>query len=191
MATSFNLEHEEYHGRVCVVCYRKASRSLSQAEVGDIQKYLIEGYNVNDPDFPNGICTGCSLSLSKKRNDEDYNLVINVDDYDPNRPPGLLLNPSCECRICTVAKMCGLEYQRQRGRPKAATPDDSPTSYKVCSNCFASIYHGSNHSASACKHSCRSKVYNVEDLVQRPVTLERIAACYQTIFRNAPFYSGT
>ena len=95
MATSFNLGHEEYRGRVCVVCYRKASRSLSQAEVGDIQKYLTEGYNVNEPDFPNGICTGCSLSLSKKRNDEDYILVINVDDYDPKRLPGLRSNPLC------------------------------------------------------------------------------------------------
>ena len=86
----------------------------------------------------------------------------------------------CECRISTVAKMRGLEYQRlmkkKRGRPKAATPDDRPTSCKVCSNCFASIYRGSNHSASACKHSRRSKVYNVENLVQSPVTLERVAS---------------
>ena len=172
MATAFHLQHEECRDRVCVCCYRKASRSLSTAEVVDIQNYLIEDYDINHPDFPKRI-------LAKKRNDSDYNLV-KVEDYDPKRVRGLRSSSVCECRICMVAKMRGLEYCRKakktRGWPKMEETPENPTSYKVCSNCFAHIYRGINHSVTSCKFSRRDKVYNVENLVKSPVTLQRIAS---------------
>ena len=65
------------------MCYRKASRSLSSSEINVIGQYRIEGYRTKDPDFPNGICTGCSIATSKKRNKKDYTLPIQIEDYDP------------------------------------------------------------------------------------------------------------
>ena len=94
MATAFHLQHEECRDRVCVCCYRKASRSLSTAEVVDIQNYLIEGYDINHADFPKGICTGCSIALAKKRNEPDYN-PVKGEDYDPKRVRGLRSSSVC------------------------------------------------------------------------------------------------
>ena len=103
MATAFHLQHEECRDRVCVCCYRKASRSLSTAEVVDIQNYLIEDYDINHPDFPKGVCTGCSIALAKKRNDSDYNLV-KVKDYDSKRVRGLRSSSVCNVEFARLQK---------------------------------------------------------------------------------------
>ena len=83
---------------------------------------LIQGYNVDSPDFPNSICFGCHLELSKKDKSDEYSLKIIVNDYDPKRVKILRSDTKCECRICEVAKMPGIKYQRmmktKRGRPK-------------------------------------------------------------------------
>ena len=168
MATNFEIGHNDCRRRVCICCYRKAERSLSQTEVECIRTNLINGYSLEDPDFPNGICTGCHIELSKKENDQSYNLLPHVDDYDPKRERGLRSSATCECKICTVAKMQGLTYQRmykkKGGRPKSTS--EKPKSFKICSQCFDHIYRGSNHSAIKCQNSRRSKVYNIESLVR-------------------------
>ena len=69
MSTAFEIGHEKCRCLVCVVCYQKASRSLSELEIKNAQDYLIDGYSSSHPNFPNGICTGCSIALSKKRKD--------------------------------------------------------------------------------------------------------------------------
>lgn len=65
------------------------------------------------------------------------------------RVKGLCFAPKCESRICEVAKMPGITYQRMMnkkcGRTKKKDAVAPPKSYKVCSNCFAHIYRGSNH----------------------------------------------
>ena len=142
MATSFELGHEECRTRVCIVCNRKASRSLTSCEINVIRQYIIEGYSTKDPDFPNGICTGCSIALSKKRNSEDYTLPIQIEDYDPKRQPELRSLSYCPCQICNVARMSVNEYRKtkkKRGRPvvtSSKTPNKA-SSYKICSNYFA------------------------------------------------------
>ena len=104
---------------------------------------------------------------------------MKVEDYDPKRLRGLRSSSVCECRICTVAEMRGLEYcrrkaKKKRGRPKLETAE-KPTSYKVSSNCFGHVYRDSSHSITSCKFSRRDKVY-VENLVKSPVTLQCIAS---------------
>ena len=140
--------------------YRKAERSLSEKGVECIRLNIIDGYSVDNPDVPNGICTGCHIELSKKANNDDYNLVPRVDNYDPQRPRDLRSSSICECRICNVAKMPGLTYQRllkkKRGRPKFAV--ETLKSFKVCSHCFEHIYLGSNHSVSKCKFSTKQSL---------------------------------
>lgn len=180
MATNFEIGHNQCRNRVCVCCYRKADRPLSEKNIVCIRLHLIEGYNVDDPDFPNGICSGCHLELFKKDKNDEHCLKILVNDYDPKRERGLRSAAHCECRICEVAKMPGITYQRmlkkKRGRPKEGDEVTPSKTHKVCSNCFEHIYRGSSHTAANCKNSRRSKVYNIEGLVQSPTTLQRIAS---------------
>ena len=142
MATSLEIGHEKCRGMVCVVCYEKASRALSASDIEGIKKYVIEGYDVGNPDFPCGICTGCNIALSKKRNDPDSPLPNQVSDYNPERRIGLRSATTCTCKICYIAKLYGIEFlkytrqhRKKRGRPSTKTP----TSFKVCSNCFAKL----------------------------------------------------
>ena len=53
MATEFEIGHENFCSKVCVVCCRKASRMLSVAEIKVVQDYVIDGYDESHPDFPN------------------------------------------------------------------------------------------------------------------------------------------
>ena len=104
-----------------------------------------------------------------------------MDYYDPGQSNYLQFSLDCECRICTVAKMTRLAYQRivkkKKGRP-AAAEKTTPKCYKVCSNCFQQIYQRSNHSVSKCLSSRRqNKVSHVEELVSSPTILERLASC--------------
>ena len=105
MATNFELGHNECRSWVCVCCYRKADRSLSEKDIACIQLHLIERYNVDNPDFPNGICSGCHLELLKKDKSDEYSLKILVNDYDPKQVKGLLSVAKCACRICKFSNM--------------------------------------------------------------------------------------
>ena len=179
MASKFEQVHNECQRRVCVCCYRKGGRTISSKEVECIDSYLIERYTVEDPDFPNTLCTDCHIEQNKKMNDSGYHRVPKLDDYDPGRLKYLRSSLDCKCRICTVAKMTGLAYQRmvkkKKGRP-AAAEKMTLKCYKVCSNCFQQIYQGSNHSVSKCRSSRRNKVSYVQELLSSPTTLQRVAS---------------
>ena len=70
MATEFDLGHGRCGSKVCVVCYEKALCMLS------------------DLDFPYGICTGCSIALSKKCKDAGFEILV-LEPYDLERKVGL------------------------------------------------------------------------------------------------------
>ena len=72
MVTEFDLGHDRCRSKVCVVCYEKASRMLSNFEIEAVDTFFIDGYKLTHPDFPCGICTGCSIALSKKRKNVDF-----------------------------------------------------------------------------------------------------------------------
>ena len=93
--------------KVCVVCYEKASRTLLYLEIQTVHEFLIDDCNVMHPDFPSGICTGCSIILSKKRKDVDFKIKV-LENYNPERKFGLRSVDTCLCRICGAAKMNGL-----------------------------------------------------------------------------------
>ena len=42
---------------VCVVCYKKGNRDISENEQLWIQDNLIDGYDANDANFPAAVCT--------------------------------------------------------------------------------------------------------------------------------------
>ena len=45
---------------------------LSDLEIEIVDKFLIDGYKSTHPDFPCGICAGCSIALSEKCKDVDF-----------------------------------------------------------------------------------------------------------------------
>ena len=51
----------------CAVCYHKGSGTLSEAEINSVQDYMVEGYDVNNPDVPSAIRSTCSNALCRKR----------------------------------------------------------------------------------------------------------------------------
>ena len=179
MATAFEIGHEKCRSLVCVVCYQKASSSLSEAEILLVQEFLIDGYRSSHPDFPNGVCTGCSITLSRKRSDPTVALPV-VENYDPDRKAGLRSVDTCTCKICSVAKLNGLPFllasrknrKKKRGRPSTKT---TPDNMKICSICFTKIYRGCNHSAAQCQQSRRIKVVNIMEITS-PTTLQRAAS---------------
>ena len=179
MATSLEIGHERCRGMVCVVCYEKASRrTLSATDIDTVKKYVIDGYDIKNPDFPCGICTGCNIALSKKRKDSNFPLPNQVSDYNPQRRIGLRSSTTCSCKICYIGKLYGIEYlkhtrqhRKKRGRPSTKTP----TTFKVCSNCFSKLYSGCSHAVEQCRYSRRIKVDNIIGLTS-PSTLLRVAS---------------
>ena len=177
MSTDFEIGHEKCRRLVCVVCYNKAPRLLTELETKHVQDFVIEGYTISNPDFPCGICKNCSFIISKKSRDPTVKLPL-VESYDPGRTAGLRSVSVCSCKICSVAKMNGLasltcaRKKNKRGRPSTKS---LPTAARHCSNCFSAIYRGSNHSAESCKISRRSKVDQLLGIAS-PTTIQRAAS---------------
>ena len=84
MATAFDDDHMRCRTKVCVICYRKGERRISDRELRWIQSNLIEGYNKEDVDFPIAMCGGCHYLLSKRMSGDEVALPV-VDNYDPER----------------------------------------------------------------------------------------------------------
>ena len=126
MATEFDLGHGGCRSKVCVVCYEKASHMLSDLEIATVDKFLIDGYISSHPDFPCAICTGCSIALSKKRKDVDFEIPVR-ESYDPERKVGLWSAGTSSWRICTVSKRNGLSVlQLSRKKGKRGRPTSNP-----------------------------------------------------------------
>ena len=121
MDTNIDETHESCRFKVCVLCYRKGSRSLSQNDVELIKEYVIDGYSVENSNFPAAICTTCLFLLHKKGNKQFVNLPL-VADYDPKRPINLRSAVKCDCKICKVARSDFNEsrkLKKKRGRPSS------------------------------------------------------------------------
>ena len=163
--------------KVCVLYATVKAQPLSVTDIKSIKDYVIDGFDINNSDFPSAICSTCSNALCQKRKDETYNLLCLIDDYDPNRPQNLHSTSSCTCRIYNVAKIKlqdALKMKMKCGRKSSFSTSltDKPKSFKICSNCFNKIYPGCSHPASSC-HSRRAKV---ENLLRNPVTLQRVVS---------------
>ena len=161
------------------MCYKKGTRTVSAGDVDVIRDYIIDGYSTTDSDFPNGICTGCSLSLSKKRKNPDLFIPNVNDEYDPERKHGLRSTATsiCDCRICKVARQSGLQdhhARKKRAKPGRPSSKQTPETYKVCGKCFTKLYRGCSHSSFQC-YSRRSKVNNIVDIAS-PSSLARAAS---------------
>ena len=130
------------------------SRTISSKEVDCIDSYLIEGFIVEDHNFPNGFCIDCDRKLNKKIKSNGYHLVPKVDDHDSGRSKYLLSSSDCNCWICSVAKVAGLAYQSMVKKKKEGL--------------LQQIYQGNNHYVAKLRSSRRNKVSHIEELVISP-----------------------
>ena len=154
--------HERNRSNVCVACYRKGKRSLSENEVKSVRSFV--EYDLKNSSFPSGICNGCHLLLNKKVNGDDSIKFPDVD-YEQMILPRFMRsssNSSCSCQICYVATCSGkaaCKLKKKLGRPPVV---DSPvgTTIKVCAYCFARVQKGHPHSKVDCA-SRREKVYHL------------------------------
>ena len=46
------MNHSEARKKVCIICYHKASRSLSSLDIEAVQQVVIENFNHQNTDFP-------------------------------------------------------------------------------------------------------------------------------------------
>ena len=49
--STFDASHEECRHRVCIVCYGKGSRTLSETEIQTKQGFLIDGFDIENSNF--------------------------------------------------------------------------------------------------------------------------------------------
>ena len=138
---------------MCVVCYKKGERSISECEVKFIQDQLIHGYTIDNFDFPCGLCDNSHHLVQKNIMLKDA-VLPEVQNYDPKRPL-LLRGVVCTCKICTDAKVTIVPRQKEkRGRPKTeATPI-----LRIYAKCFARVGDKPHDNCS----SRRAKIDNVQ-----------------------------
>ena len=101
MASSALEGHEKCCKKVCILCYKRGNRSISQKEMEHIQDNIIHELKRDNLDFPSAICKGCHLLLNKRLNGFAITLP-HVESYDPERPLLLRDTPECNCKICKV-----------------------------------------------------------------------------------------
>ena len=64
--------------KVCIVCYKKGTQSLSKSEIEVVKQHILEGFKPENSDFPIGICTNCSVLLSKKKLNHEMALPLPI-----------------------------------------------------------------------------------------------------------------
>lgn len=178
MMASKNIDegHMRCRKMVCIVCYGKGRRNISEKELTWIRENLIDGFNIDNPSFPAAICDHCHILLSRRIAGNDERSLPIVDNYDPGQRVFTRNSTKCDCKICKTAKSSiNSTKPKKRGRPKT-NPDEMAeeiASFKVCGRCFSRIGKGLPHNCS----SKREKVSNVQTLLHNtPKTAQRVAS---------------
>ena len=122
MASNYSAieKHEKCRKKVCIICYLKGDRHISQKEFDYIKLNVIYGLSSDNSDFPSGLCNGCQLLLNKQINGHDISLP-KVESYDPERPLILRDTLECTCKICTVANTSCFNVKKQNAVVQKAT----------------------------------------------------------------------
>ena len=87
---------------MCVLCYEKGKRNISEKVEEYIKTNLIDGFSKDNLDFPSALCNGCYLLLHNKMTGKEANLP-HVHSYDLERPQ-MLRDSECNCKICKLQK---------------------------------------------------------------------------------------
>ena len=179
------LTHQGCRTKVCAVCYGRSGSKATQyvtdyLEEG-IQSFVFAEFDKMDERFPSGVCTTCRMTLIEQmkgkslRDDRDAQrtLLPDPDHYEAqiSRVTRSSTQQDCECMICSLARLNGLQWKKFVSDCKKVKTDFAPgVKYdKLCKDCFAPIYRGSNHSAASCM-SRKHTLSNVTDAVNNANT---------------------
>ena len=172
--------HASNRLKVCIGCMRKGKRALSSECIKLVKKHVLPSFDSEDQRFPSAICNSCYLMIKKAEKGgtvkfPDVERQVNEPETEPLQLRSAA-SERCTCKICSIATCNGqaaINMKRKVGvKPlNAKTPVEKAV--KVCSNCFAEIYRGCNHSQTDCA-SKRKKVENLKTLVSSPTTERRI-----------------
>ena len=100
------MDHSDCRKKVCVICYCKGSRVLSSTDAQSIRDFVIESNNVEDPDFPCGICNNnCRRILSDYRNGDTSRSLELATSHNPETRVLTHSKDVCQFRICEAAKL--------------------------------------------------------------------------------------
>ena len=161
------LTHEACRAKVCAICYGRSGNKANQKVTAHLElgmrSFVFPEYNMSDERFPVGLCDTCRLTLLEQMKGESLRdgkpireLVLpdpTCYQAKPSKVTRLSSSQDCQCLICSLARMNGLEWRRfvadcKKGKVEA--PPDIKYD-RLCRDCFAPIYRGSNHTSSSCK----------------------------------------
>ena len=188
------LSHDENRVKICAVCNgrsgSKATQKVTDFLEPSMKTFVFAEYDKSDPMFPTGLCTTCRISLMEHMNGSSLQnreaprklLIPDPDTFDVQlrRVTRSSVGQDCECNICSLARLNGLELRRFLAECKKVQTNYSPgVQYeKLCKDCFAPIYRGSNHSEDKCK-SRRKTIKNLNEAVQTSNTsMDLVASTY-------------
>ena len=147
-----------------------------------MKSFVFAEYNKRDERFPSGVCTNCRFILIEQmkgkslRDGRDVQRTLLLPD--PNHYEAQISRVTrssnqqdCECRICSLARLNGLQWIKFVSDCKKVKTDFAPgVKYdKLCRDCLAPIYRGSNHSGDVCR-SRKHTLSNVTDAIHNANT---------------------
>ena len=159
--------HSEWQQSLCLLCFKKAERQLSERQRYNIDKHILSGLGSPDDRLPTGICTPCRLKVSQAEEEPHKNLSHNLFNYSCIIPPLTIEtrqppepNRQCTCTMCKIGR--GSRVPSQRGRNKdgkfksAPKKKDSEKTHvvivndilKLCKHCLSVIGRGKEHNCS-------------------------------------------
>ncbi len=134
--------HQDNFKRVCAVCWQKCLRTARSMEVPLIQEYVISNYTTFNAHFPSALCQTCSPTLIEYRTGNFKRTLKISNDFSPGVLPATRTNSDCPYRICKIAKENAITQSQDKPRNVSETTPVQPGNFKVCSECFATIYKG-------------------------------------------------
>ena len=172
--------HDENRSKICLVCCQLATRTIPASLLFLIQTYLIEGFSLENPKWPNGICQTCRHTISGfgKGNFDSIQApwydLSSMASFRPKRNP----TEPCNWLICKLAmdrckfgaksskrKLGTNRYPKENSEAKA-----TPAIVKMCGNCLTSIRPGVHYQCNATQ-----RFENLMNLLPQS-TLNRVAA---------------
>ena len=173
------LSHDQNRLKVCAVCYcrsgRKATREVNTEQESLIQELVFDEYNKSDPKYPAGLCLTCLFTLSdhshghslQDKTKEPRKLLLpDPDTYETElkRFTRTSSDSPCSCRICEIGRLGALEWRRfvAKCKKEKSTSSTCQKFDRLCKDCLAPIYRGSNHT----EGNCRSKRQSLENISQ-------------------------
>ena len=169
-------DHEACRKLVCVVCWgssgKKASRPVSKSEAAALRQFVVSSYSTADPRFPTGLCTDCHFILGTwMRGSDNPRPLPMPPSYQAMLPITTRSLEMCNCKICSLARLNGLDWKNFVSDMKTAHKPLDKNVERLCANCFSRIYPGNHHTEQVCR-SVVQAVENISDV--NPAILDKV-----------------